>query len=613
MRITHEWRGKTLHAEAKDPSFMLTDKRGSFLWLSPNGPISKYNGSFFAIPSQHSWEMMKSIEHIHFSPAFDHITDHGAHIDLTKENARARFFMDANGMVCDLMDYEGDVSLFLDCRKMHDFDDQGRMYMVQQNHDTTLISYRKEHTPDPYECHIAMKGVQSTSIGHWIERHYPFDEHRKDSRPLYVYHALDMKSSGHTRFAISASLDKNQAMSRAVKLHQEYPHLYKAKHRDHTHSPTLSIPNTKLSIAYAAAVAQLDGLIQDIDGNKGIFAGLPWFSQYWVRDEAISLGALIKEQRGHEALHLLKRYLPHIDDSGRMPNYICSNYPTKKLLTADGLGWVCHRLLTLLKMQRRIPFDELEDLADILLRATDNLKSHHGKDEFIQNMQLETWMDTSAGNDDRSGFRIEIQAGFLAQLQLLVHLLHLLGTSDAHEWELFEHSFAHSVRQRFFQDHLKDGLHDPTLRPNVFLAHYLYPKLLTTRDWQKTFDAAVEHLWCGHGFTTIDRRHSLFQKWYTGTDNKSYHRGDSWFWVNNLAAISLSRINAFRYRDKINRIIDASSDDILQNGIIGHHSELSSAEKLTADGCLSQAWSAAMFIELMHERFGNKNFLRLRR
>jgi len=69
----------------------------------------------------------------------------------------------------------------------------------------------------------------------------------------------------------------------------------------------------------------------------------------------------------------------------------------------------------------------------------------------------------------------------------------------------------------------------------------------------------------------------------------------------------LHRINREKYRDKIEAIIRASTDEILWSGAIGHHAELSSAEAMRSEGCLAQAWSAASYIELMHEINGKDN------
>ena len=61
------------------------------------------------------------------------------------------------------------------------------------------------------------------------------------------------------------------------------------------------------------------------------------------------------------------------------------------------------------------------------------------------------------------------------------------------------------------------------------------------------------------------------------------------------------RINKERFKPYIEKIIDASTGEILWKGFIGHHSELSSAKELKSEGCLCQAWSSAMYLELIKE------------
>ena len=103
------------------------------------------------------------------------------------------------------------------------------------------------------------------------------------------------------------------------------------------------------------------------------------------------------------------------------------------------------------------------------------------------------------------------------------------------------------------------------------------------------------------GISSVDKRSPLFHKLHTGEISDSYHNGDSWFWINNLTAIVLHRFGKKKYSFYINKIAEASSKEILKMGAIGHHAELSDAQKLSSKGCLSQAWSAALFVELMFE------------
>ena len=157
------------------------------------------------------------------------------------------------------------------------------------------------------------------------------------------------------------------------------------------------------------------------------------------------------------------------------------------------------------------------------------------------------------------------------------------------------------VRQKFWNGNiLADGLDDWTIRPNIFIASYIYPELLTQKEWEACFENSLKSLWLEWGgLATIDKKNKLFADTNTGENNQSYHRGDSWFWINNLAAIQLNKINNKKFEKYIKKIIDASTEDILWKGCIGCASELSSAKELTSQGCFNQAWSNAMYMEMV--------------
>jgi glycogen debranching enzyme len=71
--------------------------------------------------------------------------------------------------------------------------------------------------------------------------------------------------------------------------------------------------------------------------------------------------------------------------------------------------------------------------------------------------------------------------------------------------------------------------------------------------------------------------------------------------LNNLAALVLYKVNRKKFEKYVEKILKSSARDILWLGAIGHHSEISSAEKQEARGCVAQAWSAALYIELINE------------
>jgi glycogen debranching enzyme len=218
---------------------------------------------------------------------------------------------------------------------------------------------------------------------------------------------------------------------------------------------------------------------------------------------------------------------------------------------------------------------------------------------LVMNQPKETWMDTDFGGDVRDGARIEVQALTLAMHHLMYRLTKDEKYSEA------EQRLKAKVRSAFWDGKvLRDAPGDDTARPNVFIAAYVYPDLLYKEEWVRAFDALLPKIWCGWGgVATIDRSHPLFHKEHTGEDSRSYHRGDSWFWVNDLAAIVLHHAGPDRYRSYVEKIVAASTEEILWHGLVGHHAELSSAAELGSRGCMAQAWSAALYLELLSEVF----------
>ena len=168
-----------------------------------------------------------------------------------------------------------------------------------------------------------------------------------------------------------------------------------------------------------------------------------------------------------------------------------------------------------------------------------------------------------------------------------------------------ENKTKEKVRRVFWNGQfLKDGSDDSTIRPNIFIAYYIYPELLEEWEWKLCFENSLKALWLEWGgISSIDKKHPLFCNTHTGEDPKSYHRGDSWYWINNLAAICMFRLDKNFFAKQIHAIIDRSTDEILNNGVIGFHAELSSAKEPKSQGCPAQLWSSAMFVELMNEIF----------
>ncbi len=610
MRIEYVLRKRNISGEMDNPTFLLANGVGSFLSLSSKGEFSRYQGLHFCAPSGDGWEINKIIESITVP---DHepeaLINHLKWVKRTyKGGGEESFFLaERNGFLYHVSGITGRITLRLDMRGIHDFSTEGREHKAAQEGDLTVFECRSG-------LFLAIKGARFEVKGEWQERHYPL-EARRGSNPSdwFVFCAGDMLVDAETHIGFGYGKTREEAVENAEYIHF-HPNRIEENNLSHLFDMCAGVPdlwNSYMEIAYFAARHSLNSLITEIGGRRGIFAGLPWFFQFWTRDEAISCGALINLSRGSDARNFLMRELESILPNGRLAN----RQPHSELGSADGMGWAYFRLQQLLRMG--LAYRNLgnlftkQDLITIKERLRFSIVKTmdlYLKDGLIINYPKETWMDTDDGRDPRDGARIEIQALFLSMLRLMRMLLHpVRNRREIASFRSTERMIRKAVKDRFYDgkslaDGLVEGRADMTQRPNIFLAYYIYPWLLVPSQWKTAFDSALGALWLDWGgLASIDRKDVRFCPSHTGQDDRSYHRGDSWFFVNNIAAIAMFRLDRERFKDRILGILNSSTDDILFAGFCGHHSEISSAGEFEPLGCFAQAWSAATFIELVDE------------
>lgn len=512
-------------------SFLVTNNLGGYLWYSKE-PFSRYQGWFMPFQDR----MIKIIDSI-------------------EGNFNSLYFPKYYKSLIVTSNSGNKIKIIFDIRESYQIPEWGRRYHIFEKGGIIWVKYSLERVI------IGLK-VQGRCrmVGKWRQQFYPFDKKRQ-SPPfsLWVYEGLEVIGR---RVAIAADENENEVVKE----------LQKASSFRVKKSPAyVKLKNGKQSIALAFHLAKHSLLslrvYEDEKKLLGLYAGLPWFFQFWLRDEAISLKALfwLLPKEARELALLRKRHLKEHTS----PAYLGLNKGQSKLASVDGPLWIYLRLSQLgLKQYISVPSDS----------------------GFIVNGPKETWMDTIP----RKGARIEVQTLKLALLK---------GSP-------LEHEFCQKVRKYFWDGiTLADGIEpdgsiDKTIRPHAFLSYYLYPLLLNPEEWEKAFNNALNVLWLSWGgLATLDKTNPQFHAYYTGEDSLSYHQGDSWFWINNIAAIAMHRLNHEKYAPYIQKIFEASAKDLLQGGIPGNASELSSAKEFDPDGSLVQAWSAATFIELYQELF----------
>lgn len=498
-------------------------------------------------------------------------------------------------------DKKVDLRLVLDCKHAYDNREWGRNYCVEPLPQGALISYSKRDdgrdapgSQDPfgeYDMFLAVHSPEGifSKDERWLARDYKRDAAR-NSHPSrrHVFSALSISAKS---FTVGFGFTKAQAISSALKAWIGKDDLTRIEEsRVMKWRGKLPDSTVRNNLAFACAANSLDCLtVRD----KSVYAGLPWFFQSWARDSAVSAKALSIIGRKEVAKRILIDQVSKIVDGISLPVFFAGNDGKPAVNPAlDGVLWTYFRLEEMLDADPGLFSKEDKDLIAAKLSETiDRLGSitHEG---LIHNGPKETWMDTECGGDTRAGARIEMQCLALAAMRFAKKLD--VPAPSASQLQK-------TVKAVFWNGKcLNDGKDDPTIRPNVFIAAYVYPELLTHNEWASCFDHVLPKLWLDWGgLATIAKDHPLFTDNSTGEDVKSYHRGDSWFWINNMAAIVMRRTYLIRYKKYIEAILDASTKELLFMGAIGHHAELSSASHLSSEGCLAQAWSDAMYLELV--------------
>ena len=583
MKITHiisKW--KIARDNCKDCSFLLTNKRGGYLWLT-DSPASRYQGAFFVENSK----IYRVIENIGIRGIVDEMINRFWCVERIKETSLERFFMPYghNCIVYETASNQG-IELTLDIKESYINTSEG-VYTVERESekeskkDMLIIKYKtKEET-----FYVAVKISGNYKInGKFLERKYSYDENRK-SPPFIrkVYNAAEINSPV---IVVSFSKDKNSALAEAEFVFNNIEKLKKKQLSEILKIASEKIKDVEINMAYNCAKIMLYNLAID---DSGVYAGLPWFFQFWARDELISLkalGSITGMQKLKEKI--FDRWLANAEKKEKMSANI--NMENREAgISVDAFGWLFKRAgeVKLSRERTRI----MNEIADV-------------STELLTNEAHETWMDTIA----RQGTRIELQA---LKLNMLNSMYRVTGNKL---YKIKEEILRKEVREKFWNGTiLVDSLQEPIVRPNIFLTAYIYPELLNEMEWVLCSENALKRLWCecdyGGGISSADKTNPLFVDSYSGEDNKSYHNGDSWFWLNNLAAIVLWKIDRKKFYYFIKKILYASTTEILWMGAIGNHSEITSAKQLSSCGCISQAWSAAMFIEMVNELFSDNSFM----
>ncbi|HET7462597.1 MAG TPA: amylo-alpha-1,6-glucosidase [Longimicrobium sp.] len=359
--------------------------------------------------------------------------------------------------------------------------------------------------------------------------------------------------------------------------------------------------------------------------GDGIYAGLPWFNEYWGRDEFISLpGAVLVTGHFEEARAILRSFarfqqldrgsefygrLPNIVKPGSIDYHTTDGTPRWVIALRDYVDASGDRSIV-----RELYPNVAASIEGALARWTD-------ADGYLVHADNETWMDARrepdhASYSPRASRANDIQALWYQQLHAGAAFAAEVGdTARAARWS----AAAERVRAHFARDfvdpatgRIADRLPagapaDFTLRPNLLFALELVDDpAVAARATRRAWEALV-YPW---GVATLDRADPFFHPYHLAWEHyhkdEAYHNGTVWPWLNGIA---MQRMIERGQTEPAWRLFQEMNATALHRGGVGGLPETMDAfphpgeNRPRLTGTFLQAWSNAEQLRVWHQRF----------
>lgn len=366
----------------------------------------------------------------------------------------------------------------------------------------------------------------------------------------------------------------------------------------------------------------MDELITCQQGN-GIYAGLPWFNEYWGRDMFISMpGACLVTGQFDVAKEILKDFAklqdtdPSSETYGRIPNR--ANLEGILYNTTDGTPRFVIQALELAQY-----CGDTEFLADIYpaIKTSINASIANYTDEkgYLTHADADTWMDVKRNGipgSPRGNRANDIQALWYGQLTAGSRIAALMGdTGSAEEWSGLAQTLAANFENDFCDkagfmvyDHLNtDGSQDIQFRPNQLYCFDLisdddFKQRVTRRSWEE-----LVYPWGVASLAQWDRQfHPQHENWHYYHKDDAYHNGTIWLWNNGIA---MQRMIEYGQVDAAWELFKNMNRQALHEGAVGSLSENADAHPregqkwVNRSGTFLQAWSNAEHLRVWYQHF----------
>lgn len=369
----------------------------------------------------------------------------------------------------------------------------------------------------------------------------------------------------------------------------------------------------------------LDALItrQDV---KGIFAGLPWFNNYWGRDTFISLpGATFTTGNLKDAREILLSFASYQNKDknssyyGRIPNRITLKETIYN--TADGTPWFVIQAYNYFNYSNDTDFlKQIYPAVKLAYYAA--IKKHTDQNGFLRHADAETWMDAVGPNgpwSPRGDRAVDIQALWHQQQLYTSEIAGLLKDSVTAREALASSKKTAMNFEKFFvnknsnllYDRLKpDGRPDSTIRPNAFFALNDPELFALSRTRLNILSNMTSKVVYPHGVASLSQDDPNFHPYHQYSPyyvkDAAYHNGIIWQW--NTGPV-IQALCGFARQDMAWKLTKELTRQILHRGAAGTLAELMDAlprngeKEPRLSGASSQAWSLAEYIRNFYQDY----------
>lgn len=354
-----------------------------------------------------------------------------------------------------------------------------------------------------------------------------------------------------------------------------------------------------------------------IDSNvrKSVIAGYPWFGD-WGRDTFISLPGLALTTGEYDFAKEVINYWGKYIYDGLIPNSLTN----KAYNTIDASLWYIlsiyrHYVATSDKEYLNEMYSKVKNILVELINGSQFSIQVDGNGFLIWNDPKYnlTWMDSEAAGastTNRIGACVEIQMLWYNCLKVYEFMQKELRIKDDHEeitgliklvFQKFNKYFWNQADD-YAYDFIYDDNFDRSIRPNVIIGLSLPFRLFDKKKTDKILSTAYEQLYSELGLMTLNKTDVKYNGFYQGSQqerDKAYHNGVIWPFLLGfyLKAILVNYPNNKDKQNEVKEMLITFWKGI-KSKKLNYLPEIFAANDLHPDGCVSQAWNYALFLEV---------------